>query len=221
MLEYIDAPMPYIIGVPRTTWMQTKNSRKDLIPEGITIFDVDKNEFIARDKGSMQMPFNYTLPVSIALSSVKSVKYEGKNFWIAATLNIRQAFLKMYLTLMGDITQYFQITKGSSYYSSSNIFNSSKYIKSRDIRIQGIMRELTRTQHFNVFIEKVYKFYDSIETNEIELCLKGMSMNSGTLNFDEYLKESIELVLQKLRHVIASYIILAKQILIRELLQSI
>jgi len=210
MLEYMDAPVPYIIGIPRATWILIKNSRKELIPEEITIFDLDKNEFIARDKNSMQIPFNYTLPVSITLSSVKSVKYEGKDFWIAATLNIRQAFLKMYLILMGDIAQYFQVTKENNYYTSSGIFNSNKYIKSRDIRIQGIIKELTQTQHFNVFIEKAYKFYDSTEINEIELCLKGILMNSKGQNFDKYLQENVELVFQKLRNVILFLIIIAQ-----------
>ena len=46
MLEYIDAPMPYIIGVPRHLWKEIKRSRGDSIPPDVIIFDVDKNKLV-------------------------------------------------------------------------------------------------------------------------------------------------------------------------------
>lgn len=44
MVEYIDAPMPYIIGVPRAIWKDIKKQRGDTIPTDLVIFDVDKNK---------------------------------------------------------------------------------------------------------------------------------------------------------------------------------
>lgn len=183
MLEYVDAPVPYIIGVPRRLWLQIKAARKDSVFEEVTVFDVDSNEFIVRDKSPAQVPFNYALPVSLALSSVRQAKEKwGKDFWVGATLSVKQAFLKMQLGLIGNVTKYFQTGKGHGYHTSSGVFDCGKYVKAKDVRIQGIIKELTRTQQFSSFIEKVHKFYECTGTNEIEVFLKGMIMNTrGTL----------------------------------------
>eukprot|EP00826_Nyctotherus_ovalis_P024332 TRINITY_DN18834_c0_g1_i2.p1 TRINITY_DN18834_c0_g1~~TRINITY_DN18834_c0_g1_i2.p1 ORF type:complete len:162 (+),score=26.43 TRINITY_DN18834_c0_g1_i2:87-572(+) len=131
------------------------------------------------DKGAVQVPFNYALPVSLAFSSVKE-KWgrQGRDFWVGATLSVKQAFLKMQLGLIGNVTKYFQTGKGHSYHTSSGVFDCGKYIKAKDVRIQGIIKELTRTQQFSSFIEKAYKFYECAGTSEIELFLKGMIMNT-------------------------------------------
>lgn len=44
MIDYIDAPMPYILGVPRTVWKEIKKQKGDSIPADVVIFDVDKNK---------------------------------------------------------------------------------------------------------------------------------------------------------------------------------
>jgi len=49
MLDYIDAPMPFIIGVPRYLWQSIKTQRQ-AIPEDIIIFDIDNNITICNER---------------------------------------------------------------------------------------------------------------------------------------------------------------------------
>ena len=50
MLDYIDAPMPFIMGVPRSIWKDIKRQRSDNIPSDIIIFDLDKNKLTCNEQ---------------------------------------------------------------------------------------------------------------------------------------------------------------------------
>jgi len=53
MTDYIDAPMPYIIGVPRNIWKKIKKEkRKDSSwdPTDMSVLDMDKGIFIIKEK---------------------------------------------------------------------------------------------------------------------------------------------------------------------------
>lgn len=53
MTDYIDAPLPYIIGVPREIWKKIKKQRgKGLswVPPDVSIFDLDKGVFKLKEK---------------------------------------------------------------------------------------------------------------------------------------------------------------------------
>lgn len=47
MLEYIDAPMPYITGVPRHLW---DSAKRQAVAEDVVVFDLDRNETTCREK---------------------------------------------------------------------------------------------------------------------------------------------------------------------------
>ena len=49
-MEYVDAPMPFIIGVPRNLWkiMKKQKNAEDWKRE-ISIFDIDKKKFVTKD----------------------------------------------------------------------------------------------------------------------------------------------------------------------------
>lgn len=49
MIDYIDAPMPFIMGVPRNVWKDMKLQRGDSIPSDIVIFDIDKNKLTCNE----------------------------------------------------------------------------------------------------------------------------------------------------------------------------
>ncbi len=49
MLDYIDAPMPFVMGVPRYMWKDIKRQRGDSIPPDIVIFDIDKNKLTCNE----------------------------------------------------------------------------------------------------------------------------------------------------------------------------
>ena len=49
MKDYIDEPMPFIMGVPLNVWKSIKKQRES-IPSDIIIFNIDKNKMICNEK---------------------------------------------------------------------------------------------------------------------------------------------------------------------------
>jgi hypothetical protein len=49
MIDYIEAPMPFIMGVPKHVWKNIKRQREN-IPSDIIIFDIDKNKMTCNEK---------------------------------------------------------------------------------------------------------------------------------------------------------------------------
>ena len=49
MTDYIEAPMPFIMGVPRHVWKNMKRQREGM-PSDIIIFDIDKNKMTCNEK---------------------------------------------------------------------------------------------------------------------------------------------------------------------------
>jgi hypothetical protein len=48
MKDYIDAPMPFIMGIPRHLWKSIKKQRS--IPQDIIVFNIDKNKVTCNEK---------------------------------------------------------------------------------------------------------------------------------------------------------------------------
>ena len=44
MREYIDAPIPYIVGIPRDIWNQINSEKLSSFPPDVAIYDIDKME---------------------------------------------------------------------------------------------------------------------------------------------------------------------------------
>ena len=49
MKDYIDAPMPFIIGISQNLWKSIKKSKESL-PADIIIFNLDKNKVTSTEK---------------------------------------------------------------------------------------------------------------------------------------------------------------------------
>jgi len=48
MKDYIDAPIPFIIGMPRYLWKIIKKQRT--IPQDIIVFNIDKNRVMCNER---------------------------------------------------------------------------------------------------------------------------------------------------------------------------
>lgn len=60
MIDYIDVPLPYIIGVPRQIWLNIGKQRKLIgLPQDVVIYDVDLKTFICNEQ-IPEFPINYT-----------------------------------------------------------------------------------------------------------------------------------------------------------------
>ena len=44
MLEYIDAPIPYIVGISRSVWKEMDKAKKQALEQEIIIYDIDKKK---------------------------------------------------------------------------------------------------------------------------------------------------------------------------------
>ena len=45
MVDYIDAPIPYIVGMSKDIWKKVKKEKKELLTTDIAIYDIDKRKF--------------------------------------------------------------------------------------------------------------------------------------------------------------------------------
>jgi len=225
MIEYIDAPMPYILGISRILYKTIKQKRRDPIPSDVTIFDLDKNEILSVN--SLEpipfLPPDLTQEIESLLQNIKSEspKLKNREFWLTQTLKIKNVFLKFFLTLIGNFTLFYNKIQETDFTSqmedcpASKIFDSQKYIKSHEIQMQQLYKELCRTQHFTSFIEKVYKIKTQGKIindfgNELDLFLEGTKLYSKKCekSFVENLKKNNDLILHKYRNVFFQEMIL-------------
>lgn len=57
MIDYIDMPMPYIIGLPRKIHKQIVEERgEDWLGSDVVLFDVDKQSFVSGGHNSNKLP---------------------------------------------------------------------------------------------------------------------------------------------------------------------
>ncbi len=70
MLEYVDAPVPFIIGVPRNVWRLLK-TRRDPLPSDIVVLDLDKDKLVGADS-SPELPPKLTAGPTAALRMLLS-----------------------------------------------------------------------------------------------------------------------------------------------------
>jgi hypothetical protein len=50
MIDYIDAPLPYIIGIPRTIWENVNPAKIKSLPPDVAVYDIDKKKLIHKEK---------------------------------------------------------------------------------------------------------------------------------------------------------------------------
>lgn len=217
--------MPYILGISRILYKTIKQKRRDPIPSDVTIFDLDKNEILSVN--SLEpipfLPPDLTQEIESLLQNIKSEspKLKNREFWLTQTLKIKNVFLKFFLTLIGNFTLFYNKIQETDFTSqmedcpASKIFDSQKYIKSHEIQMQQLYKELCRTQHFTSFIEKVYKIKTQGKIindfgNELDLFLEGTKLYSKKCekSFVENLKKNNDLILHKYRNVFFQEMIL-------------
>ena len=49
MADYIGAPMPFIMGVPKRMWKTIKD-QPESIPSDVIVFNIDKNKMVCNEK---------------------------------------------------------------------------------------------------------------------------------------------------------------------------
>ena len=192
MVDYLDAPLPYIIGINRNLWEGIKTNGKLITEDTISVFDINKNQFENIDmsvpKLSQEIIKNYNEIYKILKDS-----YKDDITWLKQSYEVKRLLLKTNLKLIGNFSKYFRRTTD---YSCKNerklnkIFNVENYLNDLPKDSLPFIRELTKTDCFMEFIESMY----NPQTNEL-LNLLTASKNVNTnfdKNFNEIYEESIK-----------------------------
>jgi hypothetical protein len=85
------------------------------------------------------------------------------------TLELKIAFFKFYLSLIGDYLSFFKETEGNV--TASKVFDFDKYLESLKPEYKRFMEEVSKTQMFFNFIEKSYAALK--QHNELLYFVKG------------------------------------------------
>jgi len=129
MIDYIDTPLTYIMGIRRELW-NNKSVKKRILANEIIVFDIDSKQF---DKSPL-FSFN-----------VKLLEEDLNEDVVSKEMIIKSKILRMYLELMGDYSKY----------REGNSFRVEEYLKSVRSESYAFMREFVRTNLFLKFIEKM------------------------------------------------------------------
>ena len=46
MIDYLDAPIPYIVGIPRHVWNKVKDDKELTFDSDVVIYDIDNHKFL-------------------------------------------------------------------------------------------------------------------------------------------------------------------------------
>jgi len=172
-MEYIEVPMPYIIGVPRSIWREIKKfPNKEEALEDVVIFDIDKAEFIASVSipewpKESEIAYRCLQDISTEAAELKFTQKEStesnvSRHDIVSILRIKEAFFTLYIKLLGNYLNYY----------NEECFDYEQYINSINDQRLPFIKELIKTQSFKHFIEN--SFNCTQKRNELNYFLEGV-----------------------------------------------
>lgn len=78
MVEYLEAPFPYIVGVGRDLWKYIYEQKWDILGDEVVAFDIDNQRYFAKGEEIPEFPQPYTQllikQLEIQLDKSKNVK---------------------------------------------------------------------------------------------------------------------------------------------------
>ena len=136
LLDYLSAPMPFLIGVPSETFNQVK--RREL--GDVVMLDADEN--------SLQTPFDdvHLLPMEIINFLKKNLSPKPNNNLLGDT--VARTFLKALVMLIGGYRDALCFPAGERI-----TFNREAFINSRPPPMQPFLERMLQLQIFQQFIE--------------------------------------------------------------------
>lgn len=177
MSEYVDMPMPYVMGVPRMIYDQICKERGELhLSDDTVLFDVDKKEL--RFTGdTYDLPTSLTYSVFEALTNARmppgdktNPVFSPEEHWLEGALKVRLALFEMYLSLLDNFAP-FLATHAEEPLTAGNVFQMDKYLACFQDERAPFMMQFARTQNFSSFLEHAYR--SRTETNEITYFMEG------------------------------------------------
>ncbi|KAG8187207.1 hypothetical protein JTE90_020076 [Oedothorax gibbosus] len=134
LIDYLSAPMPFLIGVPSVTFEQFRQSELS----EVVILDADNNR--------VKTPFEdlETLPPEI----VSSLKRSLKNPNMMLGDGVSRAFMKALVKLIGGYRDSLKFTLGQKI-----SFDEDAFIQTRPASVQPFLETMLHLQIFQQFIE--------------------------------------------------------------------
>ncbi|XP_067141208.1 DENN domain-containing protein 1A-like isoform X2 [Centruroides vittatus] len=134
LLDYVSAPMPFLIGIPSSTMSKVNTS--ELGEVVILYVDINKVETCFNDLES--------LPSEIVQVLKKSLKHEN----ILLGDGLARAFLRALVQLIGGYREALRVQLGEKI-----TFNSDAFIQTRPISMQPFLERMLHLQIFQQFID--------------------------------------------------------------------
>ncbi|CAI2364368.1 unnamed protein product [Moneuplotes crassus] len=173
--DYLDAPMPYIMGISEENWEEIKAQRWDSLEDDIFIVNIETNKITVKEPLPPLPPtFSDVLEKTLEghLSKFNSVDRSSnesdkdfEDFWVKASLTIKQEFLYFIIFLMNDFVQCYKShnkhlqQEGEEMNSIRDIFVYEDYLKSVH-KSSDFSPEFTskfiHTQLFTLLVEHYY-----------------------------------------------------------------
>ena len=135
LMDYLSAPMPFLIGVPQPLFCRTKASELG----DVVILDIDNKTF--------ESPFNDVdnLPSEIVHNLMKSLSPSRDHLGDA----VARAFLQALVHLIGGYREALKYRQGEKV-----SFSDDDFIKSRSSSVQPFLIEMLQLQIFRQFIDE-------------------------------------------------------------------
>jgi len=188
LIDYIEAPMPYIIGIPRIIWKIIKQDESKIkqINSEAAIFDLNKNK-IKFQEIVPDFPIKEIQPIITILQEINTKRMgfcqknlnEQTDFWQIYSLKLKENFFILYIKLLNGYLKFF--TKNNE---NNLIFDYQKYEGSLEINKKPFLTQFIKTHNFTNFIEKTAESVQ--QKNEISFFVEGEKIyqNSGEKALD-------------------------------------
>jgi len=149
LMDYLSAPMPFLIGVPQPLFARTKAGELG----DVVILDIDNKTF--------ESPFNDVdnLPSEVVYNLRKSLSPNRDLLGDA----VARAFLQALVHLIGGYREALKYRQGEKV-----SFSDDDFIKSRSSSVQPFLTEMLQLQIFRQFIHFYPKSLEFIEEGKLQ-----------------------------------------------------
>lgn len=206
MVDFIDSPQPYIIGIELNLWKEI--GKQVLQRDEINIFDYENGKFIKtetlheipqrlRHDLALQIDSSLTSYKNCNTNSVSKLPFSDKETkkqecLMLVTLQLKKAIFNFMLALFKDYTECYHKTQdtpneSSPPYNASSIFNFEKYLNIfTDSDHHKFMKEIVNTQSFATLIEKSIEQAEAYnEKSDLTIFIGYLRIKSNDLLIEE------------------------------------
>lgn len=167
LMDYLLAPMPFLIGVPEEVFKQVRRSEIG----DVVILDTDAN--------TVETPFDdlNSLPTEVVTSLRKQLKNKQLGDGVS------RAFLRALVQLIGGYRDALKFQPGQKV-----TFDEERFIETRSPSLQPFLREMLQLQIFQQFIEERLTMLNTGQgfSDEFEYEIEGYSAKSGSKLKQQY-----------------------------------